>query len=54
MCCEPVGSSEQAVDECHVCGANVDVNDEATEVCGYSPSSHACTHCGSNPCTGYC
>ena len=52
MCCEPNGSTLPAVKECPNCGADVDKNGHALDICCYS--SEDCDVCGSAPCDDSC
>ena len=53
MCCDGwEAHPEDTVDECPVCGSDVDSDGYTTEAgCNYSP---ACSHCGYAPCDGSC
>lgn len=54
MCCDgSLARPDEAVGECPVCGAPVDIDgDSVNECCNYSRSR--CPNCGDAPCDGSC
>jgi hypothetical protein len=53
MCCEPCNPDGVRAGECPDCGADIDADGDALDICGYSPDE-PCETCGSNPCSDYC
>ena len=53
MCAEPHGSNLPIVGECPKCGADVDKDGDAIDICAYG-KNEPCPLCGSNPCDQSC
>lgn len=51
-CCDNANWEGVPVGECPACGADIDKDGDATEICCYSPVD--CDVCGSASCDGSC